>query len=80
MIENAEKIGVLPNDVSEAISMDAVGSIDNELDQSDPSHSFKSKKKKHRSGSLTSTYSNFDNSACLCMYCASSIFFFSKEC
>ncbi|XP_058805658.1 rho GTPase-activating protein 11A-like [Phymastichus coffea] len=50
LIENAEKIGVLPHDISEAIS---TGSIDNELDQSDPSHSFKNKKKKHRSGSLT---------------------------
>ncbi|OXU29248.1 hypothetical protein TSAR_007484 [Trichomalopsis sarcophagae] len=53
LIENAEKIGVLPDDISEAISMDAVGSIENELDRSDPSSSFKNKKKKHRSGSLT---------------------------
>lgn len=36
--------------------MDAVGSIDNELDQSDPSSSFKNKRKKHRSGSLNSMY------------------------
>ncbi|KAJ8670141.1 hypothetical protein QAD02_001400 [Eretmocerus hayati] len=52
LVENAEKIGVLPDDVSEAISMDSVGSMENELDHSDPS-SFKNKRKKHRSGSLT---------------------------
>ncbi|XP_011496179.1 PREDICTED: rho GTPase-activating protein gacN-like isoform X2 [Ceratosolen solmsi marchali] len=53
LIENAEKIGILPNDISEFISMDNVGSIDIELNRSDPWASFKSKKKKHRSGSLT---------------------------
>ncbi|XP_014219147.1 rho GTPase-activating protein 24 isoform X2 [Copidosoma floridanum] len=53
LIENAEKIGVLPNDISDAISMDTAGSTENELDHSDISSSFKSKRKKHRSGSLT---------------------------
>ncbi|KAL7297443.1 hypothetical protein TKK_0009816 [Trichogramma kaykai] len=53
LIENSEKIGVLPDDVSSAINMDAVGSTDElDIDKSDPSALFKSKKKKHRSGSL----------------------------
>ncbi|XP_033226909.1 rho GTPase-activating protein gacF-like isoform X7 [Belonocnema kinseyi] len=52
LIENAEKIGILPDHVAESISAEIVGSADNELDRSD-SILTKSKKKKHRSGSLT---------------------------
>ncbi|XP_031369286.1 uncharacterized protein LOC102673871 isoform X3 [Apis dorsata] len=52
LIENAESIGVLPDHITQIISMETIGSTDNELDISDHLHS-KSKKKKHRSGSLT---------------------------
>lgn len=52
LIENAECIGILPNHITQAISMETIGSTDNELDVSDHSHS-KFRKKKHRSGSLT---------------------------
>ncbi|XP_015433267.1 PREDICTED: uncharacterized protein LOC107189286 [Dufourea novaeangliae] len=53
LIENAESIGVLPNRITQAISMETIGSTDNELDISDSHLRFKSRKKKHRSGSLT---------------------------
>lgn len=52
LIENAESIGVLPDHITQVISMETIGSTDNELNISDHLHS-KSKKKKHRSGSLT---------------------------
>ncbi|XP_017757541.1 PREDICTED: uncharacterized protein LOC108548916 [Eufriesea mexicana] len=52
LIENAESIGILPDHITQAISMETIGSIDNELDVSDHLRS-KLKKKKHRSGSLT---------------------------
>lgn len=52
LIENAECIGILPDHISQAISMETIGSTDNELDISDHSRS-KYRKKKHRSGSLT---------------------------
>ncbi|XP_017891572.1 uncharacterized protein LOC108631879 isoform X2 [Ceratina calcarata] len=52
LIENAECIGILPDHITQAISMETIGSTDNELDVSDHSHS-KFRKKKHRSGSLT---------------------------
>ncbi|XP_076751599.1 uncharacterized protein LOC143423796 isoform X2 [Xylocopa sonorina] len=52
LIENAEIIGILPDHITQAISMETIGSTDNELDVSDHSHS-KFRKKKHRSGSLT---------------------------
>ncbi|XP_054012054.1 rho GTPase-activating protein 11A-like isoform X1 [Hylaeus anthracinus] len=51
LIENAEGIGVLPDHIMQAISMETIGSTDNELDVSDSRS--KSRKKKHRSGSLT---------------------------
>ncbi|XP_043255764.1 rho GTPase-activating protein gacF-like isoform X1 [Colletes gigas] len=51
LIENAEDIGVLPDHIVQAISMETIGSMDNELDVSDLRS--KSRKKKHRSGSLT---------------------------
>ncbi|XP_078036006.1 uncharacterized protein LOC144469502 isoform X2 [Augochlora pura] len=53
LIENAESIGVLPDHITQAISMETIGSTDNELDVSDNHSRFKSRKKKHRSGSLT---------------------------
>nr|XP_033328173.1 uncharacterized protein LOC117221373 isoform X2 [Megalopta genalis] len=53
LIENAESIGVLPVHIARAISMETIGSTDNELDVSDSHSRFKSRKKKHRSGSLT---------------------------
>ncbi|XP_076284289.1 uncharacterized protein LOC143210901 isoform X2 [Lasioglossum baleicum] len=53
LIENAESIGVLPVHITRAISMETIGSTDNELDVSDSHSRFKSRKKKHRSGSLT---------------------------
>lgn len=52
LIENAESIGILPDHITQAISMETIGSTDNELDVSDHLRS-KLKKKKHRSGSLT---------------------------
>ncbi|XP_017790796.1 PREDICTED: uncharacterized protein LOC108572961 [Habropoda laboriosa] len=52
LIENAESIGILPDHITQAISMETIGSTDNELDISDHLHS-KFRKKKHRSGSLT---------------------------
>ncbi|XP_012164348.2 uncharacterized protein LOC100650641 isoform X1 [Bombus terrestris] len=52
LIENAESIGILPDHITQAISMETIGSTDNELDVSDHMRS-KFKKKKHRSGSLT---------------------------
>lgn len=52
LIENAESIGILPDHITQAISMETIGSTDNELDVSDHLRS-KFKKKKHRSGSLT---------------------------
>ncbi|CAK9813510.1 Rho GTPase-activating protein 11A [Anthophora quadrimaculata] len=52
LIENAESIGILPDHITQAISMETIGSTDNELDISDHLHS-KLRKKKHRSGSLT---------------------------
>nr|XP_031833727.1 rho GTPase-activating protein gacF-like [Nomia melanderi] len=53
LIENAENIGVLPVHITQAISMETIGSTDNELDVYDNHSRFKSRKKKHRSGSLT---------------------------
>ncbi|XP_076657612.1 uncharacterized protein LOC143361809 isoform X2 [Halictus rubicundus] len=53
LIENAESIGVLPVHITQAISMETIGSTDNELDVSDSHSRLKSRKKKHRSGSLT---------------------------
>lgn len=58
LIENAQKIGVIPEEITEALSMDSLGSIENDLDLSDHS-SFQRKKKKHRSGSLTSKNKQF---------------------
>lgn len=53
LIENAEKIGILPDNVTEIISADCeIGSTENELERSD-NNLTKSKKKKHRSGSFT---------------------------
>ncbi|KAK9294481.1 hypothetical protein QLX08_010933 [Tetragonisca angustula] len=52
LIENAESIGILPDHITQAISMETIGSTDNELDVSDHLRS-KFKRKKHRSGSLT---------------------------
>ncbi|XP_076164626.1 uncharacterized protein LOC143145285 [Ptiloglossa arizonensis] len=51
LIENAEGIGVLPDHIMQVISMETIGSTDYELDVSDSRS--KSRKKKHRSGSLT---------------------------
>lgn len=45
LIENAESIGVLPDHITQVISMETIGSTDNELNISDHLHS-KSKKKK----------------------------------
>ncbi|XP_051153290.1 rho GTPase-activating protein 11A-like isoform X3 [Leptopilina boulardi] len=53
LIENAEKIGVLPDHITETISAECeIGSTENELERSD-NNLTKSKKKKHRSGSFT---------------------------
>lgn len=52
LIENAESIGILPDHITQAISMETIGSTDNELDISDHLR-LKFKRKKHRSGSLT---------------------------
>ena len=51
LIENAEKIGVIPEEINEALSMDSLGSIENDLDQSDHS-SFQRKKKKQEAGMI----------------------------
>ncbi|XP_012275799.1 uncharacterized protein LOC105697241 isoform X2 [Orussus abietinus] len=53
LIANAEEIGVLPEHIAEALSVEITGSIENDLDSSDPFLRSKIKKKKHRSGSLT---------------------------
>ncbi|XP_076666971.1 uncharacterized protein LOC143368302 isoform X2 [Andrena cerasifolii] len=53
LIENAEHIGILPDHITRAISMETIGSTDNELDVSDSHSRSKPRKKKHRSGSLT---------------------------
>ncbi|XP_076234803.1 uncharacterized protein LOC143179450 [Calliopsis andreniformis] len=53
LIENAEGIGILPDHITQTISTETIGSTDNELDISDNHSRSKSRKKKHRSGSLT---------------------------
>ncbi|XP_043274040.1 uncharacterized protein [Venturia canescens] len=53
LIENADNIGVLPEHISETISAETIGSVETELDNSDPLTRGRNKKKKHRSGSLT---------------------------
>lgn len=56
LIENAEKIGTLPDSAAVLLSTESLGSVDNELNDSDTSNNLKLRKlkKKHRSGSLTS--------------------------
>uniref|UniRef100_A0A0C9R7K1 ARHGAP11A protein n=1 Tax=Fopius arisanus TaxID=64838 RepID=A0A0C9R7K1_9HYME len=51
LIENARKIGVLPKEIMETAMSDSIASPGTDLDHS--GSSFKSKRKKHRSGSLT---------------------------
>nr|XP_003707457.1 PREDICTED: rho GTPase-activating protein gacF-like isoform X1 [Megachile rotundata] len=53
LIENADNIGVLPDHIMQAFSMETIGSMDNELNVSDSHTHSKTRKKKHRSGSLT---------------------------
>ncbi|KAG7202755.1 hypothetical protein KM043_009926 [Ampulex compressa] len=53
LIENAENIGVLPKHITDAASLETLGSTENELDVSESQSHGKSRKKKHRSGSLT---------------------------
>ena len=53
LIENAESIGILPDHITQAVSMETIGSTDNELDVSGSHLHSKLRKKKHRSGSLT---------------------------
>ncbi|XP_024938862.1 uncharacterized protein LOC107265776 isoform X2 [Cephus cinctus] len=54
LIDKAECIGVLSEHVTEVLTGEVIGSIEAELDRSDPTlHSKINKKKKHRSGSLT---------------------------
>lgn len=50
MIENSENIGILPSHIVQSISTETSGSTDNGLDSFEHGNS---KKKKHRSGSLT---------------------------
>ncbi|XP_014482478.1 PREDICTED: rho GTPase-activating protein 11A-like isoform X2 [Dinoponera quadriceps] len=51
LIENSQNIGILPPHIAQSISMETSGSTDNGLDSFELLG--KSKKKKHRSGSLT---------------------------
>ncbi|XP_050445912.1 uncharacterized protein LOC126848772 isoform X3 [Cataglyphis hispanica] len=50
LIENSENIGILPSHIAQSISIETSGSTDNGLDSFEHGNS---KKKKHRSGSLT---------------------------
>ncbi|XP_072753750.1 uncharacterized protein [Anoplolepis gracilipes] len=50
LIENSENIGILPPHIAQSISIETSGSTDNGLDSFEHGNS---KKKKHRSGSLT---------------------------
>ncbi|KAL6440337.1 hypothetical protein ACFW04_003114 [Cataglyphis niger] len=50
LIENSENIGILPSHIAQSISTETSGSTDNGLDSFEHGNS---KKKKHRSGSLT---------------------------
>ncbi|XP_032669168.1 rho GTPase-activating protein 11A-like isoform X2 [Odontomachus brunneus] len=51
LIENSQNIGILPPHIAQSVSMETSGSTDNGLDSFELLG--KSKKKKHRSGSLT---------------------------
>ncbi|XP_046627045.1 uncharacterized protein LOC124308401 isoform X1 [Neodiprion virginianus] len=53
LIENAERIGVLPDHVADLIASETPGSVETEINTSDSLNPSKYKKKKRRSGSLT---------------------------
>ncbi|XP_046750637.1 rho GTPase-activating protein 21-like isoform X2 [Diprion similis] len=53
LIENAERIGVLPDHVADLIASETPSSVETELNTSDFLNPSKNKKKKRRSGSLT---------------------------